>query len=89
MPSNRYTAAALILDANDPRRVLYRSPKPILSPDLHEERFGVVDNVVFPTAVDKRDGYLDVYYGMADGYIGAAQARRFLIEGTLESSRPQ
>jgi len=73
IPSNRYSAAALLLDASDPRRVLYRSAEPILAPDLHEERFGVVDNVVFPTAVDMRTGYVDVYYGMADGYIGAAR----------------
>jgi predicted GH43/DUF377 family glycosyl hydrolase len=32
-----------------------------------------VDNVVFPTAVDQHEVYLDVYYGMADGYIGAAR----------------
>ncbi|MGH2388603.1 MAG: glycoside hydrolase family 130 protein, partial [Chloroflexota bacterium] len=71
--SNRYTAGALLLDAQDPRRVLYRSPRPILEPELYEERFGVVDNVVFPTAVDRHETYLDVYYGMADGYIGAAR----------------
>ncbi len=71
--SNNYTAAALVLDRQDPRQIVYRSPRPILVPELHEERFGVVDNVVFPTAVDRHESYVDVYYGMADGYIGAAR----------------
>ena len=57
-----------------PRKILYRSPEPILEPDTGEEREGIVDNVVFPTAVDLRDdGRLDVYYGMADARIGVAR----------------
>ena len=64
----------LVLDRDDPRKVLYRSPVPILAPDLAEERQGIVDNVVFPTAVDVRDnGRIDVYYGMADARIGVAR----------------
>jgi predicted GH43/DUF377 family glycosyl hydrolase len=39
---------------------------------------GTVENVVFPTGVDRRDdlgkpGRFDVYYGMADDRIGAAR----------------
>ena len=62
-----------------PDRVLYRSPKPILSPETPRERVGVVDNVVFPTGIDPRpdlaDGTYDVYYGMGDHSIGAARLR--------------
>ena len=69
-----YAAGVLILDRDDPRRVLYRSPAPILEPDTAAERLGTVDNVVFPTAVDPRDaGRIDVYYGMADARIGVAR----------------
>lgn len=73
LPVHRYCAGALLLDAQDPRQVLYRSSTPILEPALHEELYGVVGNVVFPTAVDQHETYLDVYYGMADDYIGAAR----------------
>jgi predicted GH43/DUF377 family glycosyl hydrolase len=69
----RYSAGALVLDAQDPRQIIYRSPEPTLEPLLPEECSGVVADVVFPTAVDQRDGYLDVYYGMADACIGAAR----------------
>lgn len=70
----RYCAGAMLLDLDDPRQVLYRSPTPILSPDARDEQHGVVDNVVFPTALDDRgNGVVDVYYGMADAKIGVAR----------------
>lgn len=69
-----YSAGVMILDRGDPRRILYRSPVPLLAPDTDEELRGVVDNVVFPTAIDARpDGQYDVYYGMADARIGLAR----------------
>lgn len=70
-----YQTGALLLDREDPRIVLARSEEPIFGPDTPEERVGVVSNVVFPTAVDERDGGLDVYYGMADSRIGVAHLR--------------
>lgn len=74
----RYSAGALLLDERDPRLIHYRSPRPILVPELREEREGSVTEVVFPTGVDRRSdlGYpsrIDVYYGMADSRIGAAR----------------
>ncbi len=73
-PFVRYSAGALVLDRDDPRKVIYRSSEPILSPEVPEEREGVVANVVFPTGVDMRQGgRLDVYYGMADFHIGVAR----------------
>ncbi len=73
----RYVAGAMVLDAQDVSRVLSRSPVPLLEPETKEEREGTVPNVVFPTAIDVRDGgEADVYYGMADSRIGAARLRR-------------
>lgn len=74
-PNRRYSAGAMILDAADPSRVLYRSPEPILAPDTAEERIGVVNNVVFPTGLwpaPDGAGWL-VAYGMADRAIGWAR----------------
>lgn len=72
----RYSAGAMILDRSDPRRILYRSPRPILQPTMPEEREGIVSNVVFPTGLDPRTppapgARVDVYYGMADAMVGA------------------
>jgi beta-1,2-mannobiose phosphorylase / 1,2-beta-oligomannan phosphorylase len=73
-----YSAGVLMLPLVHPRHVLYRSPEPILTPDLPSERIGTVANVVFPTAIDRRDDLgqpdrYDVYYGMADDRIGVAR----------------
>lgn len=70
----RYAAGAAILDLDDPTKILYRSPQPILEPELPQETQGIVPGVVFPTATDLRgDGHLDVYYGAADSAIGVAR----------------
>jgi predicted GH43/DUF377 family glycosyl hydrolase len=74
----RYVAGAMILDPQDVSRVLSRSERPLLEPETKEEREGIVDSVVFPTAIDLREnGEADVFYGMADYRIGAARLRRF------------
>jgi len=67
-----YRTGALLLDRDDPRHVLARSAEPVFGPETSEERVGVVSNVVFPTAIEERDGGLDVYYGMADSRVGVA-----------------
>ncbi len=86
LPGLRYVAGAVVLDAADPRRIVYRSAEPTLVPALPEERAGVVADVVFPTAVDQHEDYLDVYYGMADACIGAA--RISLAASSGQSSCP-
>jgi predicted GH43/DUF377 family glycosyl hydrolase len=73
-----YSAGVMVLSEEHPRMVRYRSAEPILSPMLHEERHGIVPNVVFPTGIDRRDDLglpdrFDVYYGMADQSIGVAR----------------
>ena len=77
-PKYCYSAGVMILSEKSPQKILYRSTKPILSPDLEEERIGIVGNVVFPTGTDRRDDIgqpnrIDVYYGMADDRIGVAK----------------
>ncbi len=83
-PRLRYSAGVLIHDVEEPHRVIYRSPQPILTPQAERELQGIVDNVVFPTGIDPRPDLgarmFDVYYGMADWSIGAVRLR-------LEQSR--
>ena len=61
-----------------PGVVRYRSPEPVLTPELTQERECSVSNVVFPTAIDRRDDLglpsrFDIYYGMADSRFGVAR----------------
>ena len=73
----RYSVGLMVLAKEHPHRVVYRSERPILAPELPEERVGTVADVVFPTGIDRRDDLgepdrFDIYYGMADNRIGAA-----------------
>jgi predicted GH43/DUF377 family glycosyl hydrolase len=73
-----YSADVLVLSAELPHVIRYRSREPVLTPELPQEREGIVANVVFPTGIDRRDDLgspdrFDVYYGMADNRIGVAR----------------
>jgi predicted GH43/DUF377 family glycosyl hydrolase len=73
-----YSAGVMVLDKRNPLNIVYRSLKPILTPDLQEEQVGTVAKVVFPTGIDRRDDIgepnrFDVYYGIADNCIGVAR----------------
>jgi predicted GH43/DUF377 family glycosyl hydrolase len=76
-PKLRYSAGIMIHDLEHPHKIVYRSPQPVLCPESETERRGIVDNVVFPTAIDPRpdlgERTFDFYYGMADWSIGAAR----------------
>ena len=56
-PAVRYSAGAAVLDLEQPATVLYRTPRPILTPETPPEQAGVVPHVVFPTATDRRAGH--------------------------------
>ena len=68
-----YAAGAMLLDPDDPSRVLGRTPEPILAPETADELDGTVPNVVFPTAIEEIEGVRYVFYGMADSKIGVAR----------------
>jgi predicted GH43/DUF377 family glycosyl hydrolase len=89
-PKVRYCAGVLVLDLDDPRTVLYRSPTPILAPGTAEEQQGIVNNVVFPTGADVRGpDRIDVYYGMADARIGVARMHLPAeLPGVIPEARP-
>jgi predicted GH43/DUF377 family glycosyl hydrolase len=68
-----YRLGAMLLDLGDPRRVLARTPEPIMEPEEYYERFGLyIPNVVFPTGLVLNDGLLWLYYGCCDTAIGLA-----------------
>jgi predicted GH43/DUF377 family glycosyl hydrolase len=73
-PGLCYRAGALLLDAREPRRILYRSGRSLLAPRVRAEHSGVTPHVVFPTGWDVRSqSTIDLYYGMADSRIGVAR----------------
>ena len=71
----RYTAGVMLLDLEDPTRVLSIGQKPVLVPETEYEMEGMVGNVVFPTAaIPEEDGTVTIYYGAADTVIARASA---------------
>ena len=70
-----YDAGVLIFRREQNRVLRYRSATPILIPEIKDECDNG-RNVVFPTGIDKRsEDVFDIYYGMADRYIGVARLR--------------
>ncbi|MEI8309314.1 MAG: glycoside hydrolase family 130 protein [Verrucomicrobiota bacterium] len=63
----RYCTGALLLDLEEPWKVIARSGDPFLVPHGPCEETGFMPNVVFHNGfVDRGDGQLDLFYGGAD-----------------------
>ncbi|MBZ0268533.1 glycoside hydrolase family 130 protein [bacterium] len=78
-----YAAASMLLDLEDPRRVIGLSPQPVIRAQADFERSGFLPNVLFPTALLRRDDVVDVYYGAADTATGVA---RFALDELLATA---
>lgn len=58
---------AMLLDLNDPTKIISKTKGPIMVPEEIYERYGAVPNIVFPTGVLlQKGGRIDLYYGAAD-----------------------
>ncbi|MFZ2621058.1 MAG: hypothetical protein WAX85_00970 [Minisyncoccia bacterium] len=69
--SSKYKLGAMILDKDDPTKILYRSKHPILSPDMHYENNGK-PGIVYASGALIRDDDLYIYYGGADKVVCVA-----------------
>jgi len=71
--ANIYQGGCLLLDRDDPTRVLARCRDNILEPRRTWELTGQVPNVVFPSGLTvKPGGDVNIYYGAADTCVGCA-----------------
>ena len=71
---NQYKVGAMLLDLNNPAKILYRSREPILAPDQRYENEGFKSGVVYASGAIIKDDQLYVYYGGADSVICVATA---------------
>lgn len=69
-----YRTGVVLLDLEDPSKVVARSSLPILEPEEDYEMIGDVNNVVFPMGAVVLDETLFVYYGAADKVCALATA---------------
>lgn len=79
---SQYKLWAMILDLNNPEKILYRGLEPILEPDECYENDGFKAGVVYSCGAVVKDGELFVYYGGADtvSCVATANLDKFLKE---------
>ncbi|MFP4105795.1 MAG: glycosidase [Phycisphaerae bacterium] len=71
-----YRTSVMLLDRDDPSKVIARSPGYILEPEEYYEHVGlIIPHVVFPSANVIKDGTVYIYYGCADTCISVATCR--------------
>ncbi len=71
-----YRIGAMLLELNQPQKIIDFTHHFIFGPEEFYERTGDVPNVVFPCgAIPEEDGTLKMYYGAADTYIALAEAK--------------
>lgn len=81
---NRYCLGALLLDLDEPWRVLARSETPIMEPLATYEQEGFFGHVIFTNGHVVDGDSITIYYGAADSVICAA---RLSIRSILASLR--
>ncbi len=71
---HRYCIGAMLLDLENPDKIIGLTKSAILSPSEDYEYNGIVPNVVFPAGAigDWDKDEIRVYYGAADTYVGLA-----------------
>jgi beta-1,2-mannobiose phosphorylase / 1,2-beta-oligomannan phosphorylase len=70
---HRYCLGAVLLDLNDPTKVIARTDQPILAPEADYEVEGFFGNVVFSCGVLVDGDIVKVYYGVADTSMACAE----------------
>jgi len=71
-----YRIGIMVLDLNDPTKVIYRSHESILTPEKEYEKNGFINNVVFASSAIEKNGEYFIYYGAADSNICLARIER-------------
>jgi len=70
--SHKYKVGAMLLDLDDPTKILYRSSHPVLEPNKNYENEGFKGGVVYVSGAVVKNEELFVYYGGADSFVCVA-----------------
>ena len=73
--ADRYRLGAMLLDLEDPTKILHRSKSPILEPEEEYENNGYKWGVIYSCGAVVKDGELFVYYGGADKFVCVASIK--------------
>ncbi len=77
--NHKYKVGVMLLDLNNPEKIIARANAPVLEPDFYYENHGK-PGIVYAAGVTIRDGELRLYYGGADRVtcVATAPINRFL-----------
>lgn len=87
--NDRYCMGALLLDINDPSKILARSSEPILEPIIEYETKGFFGNVVFSCGTIVNHGVIHMYYGVSDDSMAYAQFKLKDVLDSMEYLKPK
>ncbi|QWB95419.1 glycoside hydrolase family 130 protein [Mycoplasmatota bacterium] len=63
---DKYCVGVMVLDLNDPSKILYRSEEPLIEPSASYEQKGFMANVLFPCGQVIENDMIYLYYGNSD-----------------------
>lgn len=81
----RYCLGAVLLDLDEPHKIIARGKEPIFVPEAEYETTGFVPNVVFTCGALVEGDKVSIYYGAADTVIAGADMSLGEILETLKS----
>jgi predicted GH43/DUF377 family glycosyl hydrolase len=67
--NERYCMGYLLLDKNNPSKILFRTKNPIMEPTMNYEKSGFFSETIFPCATIPTMNKIIMYYGAADNSI--------------------
>jgi len=73
--NDRYCLGALIMDKDDPTKILAKSSKPIMEPTASYEKWGFYGPVIFLCGCLVEDNVVKLYYGAADTSVCYAEIK--------------
>jgi predicted GH43/DUF377 family glycosyl hydrolase len=74
---------ALLLDLNDPQKIIGRTKGPIIVPEEPYELSGYISNVIFPSGALIKKDKLVIYYGAADTTVCMAEVNLRDLIGSM------
>lgn len=81
---DKYSLAAVLLDLQDPAKVIARAKQPLMEPKAPYELRGFYGNVVFSCGAIEKDDTVLIYYGAADEHTAVAKTSIGQIISTIK-----
>lgn len=87
---NRYKLGVMLLDLNDPQKIIARSREPVLEPDESYENEGWKAGVSYCCGAVVREGQLLIYYGGADTVSCVAEINlKSFVDTLIKTEKPK